>query len=676
MGATCGKPAAGGKPAEDAVDAAVLKDLSEKTAAAQALTEKIAARAVKSTEKAQQKSSGEKSARSMRLAPGAPPNVGAYTSSYLAGKIEDAIGSDTGYSLKFESQEHKGAVLFVEIEGLSRLLDRVSSSAGAVDLDVISAELDEFVGGIMSCVQDFEGDVLYSVGDSLVGVWMDRHNKAALQLLAMRAIKCAFEIREKFTCIASIDIVVRMALSAGDLKAITVGEGPDWDFVLMGTLFNDLRAIVRTRKPAEVVVTDQARPYPRHTSYLPPPPPPPRFDTPRTSFRPRPPPPIPSCRPYLPPAIPLSSRHFAAPPPPSPSPPPLPLPRFTNTHILLPPSLHAQLSFHPPILTLSPPPPPPPRPLPPHSPPIPVPYTPLLPYPTPQGWRYVSTFAEGVQLENGWLLHHVEDTRGLVSRVNSAARAPPPEQLGPLLVPFIPKIYIKQSTGKLISPKACTLRIGSQPVQHIHRQVLAAAQKHDGCLVKAYPVDDGAVFLAGFGVPGTATPQMAERCLRFAFEPPHAEYIFLGAPIHFGEQLLAAAQGLGIVCLQSAAQSSPALTAGAAGAPGMQAVAGNSVVCDIGTRRAVGGAFDFAHIPAVRVDGYGVYPAPPAPPRPASCAVAVGMKDLLNDLLAAVDDCAGFAMGAAVLLTGGPSSGKTTLRETFASIEIEAAQES
>lgn len=156
-----------------------------------------------------------------------------------------------------DAMVHRGAVLFADISGFTRLAERLAADPGA-GAEHLSRILNARLGELLQLVDQHHGDVLKFAGDAFLAFWSDDGGELANPVL--RASRCGLEMQQRVTGRASVRPVdLRVGVAAGEVVVMHLNSlGAHREIMITGRSLIQLTSIQEMIGSGEVVLTHAA----------------------------------------------------------------------------------------------------------------------------------------------------------------------------------------------------------------------------------------------------------------------------------------------------------------------------------------------------------------------------------------------------------------------------------
>ena len=156
------------------------------------------------------------------------------------------------------SDELRGAVMFADISGFSRMTEILSVRPDGAER--INAALNGYLGKLIETVTDHGGDVIKFAGDALICVWDGTGTGEASA--ARAAAACGLRAQKElagFTVEGDITLSMRVCICSGAISMLHVGGVLErWEVVPTGAAVADLKSLRALTAPGQVVVSSVA----------------------------------------------------------------------------------------------------------------------------------------------------------------------------------------------------------------------------------------------------------------------------------------------------------------------------------------------------------------------------------------------------------------------------------
>ncbi|KAF5903801.1 adenylate cyclase type 10-like isoform X1, partial [Clarias magur] len=173
-------------------------------------------------------------------------------------QVPDAVLNSDFRSEKVPSAEpYNGVLLLLDIAGFTALTEKYTViHKQGLGVDELTNGLNLYISKLVECILEEGGDILNYAGDSILAQWLVKGMQTSDVLFL--AIKCALKIQKEFGIQEmkyDCELRVKIAISAGKLAKIIVGEKSRRFYVITGPALNEVRLAEPLANPGDVVLS-------------------------------------------------------------------------------------------------------------------------------------------------------------------------------------------------------------------------------------------------------------------------------------------------------------------------------------------------------------------------------------------------------------------------------------
>ncbi|KAF7697932.1 hypothetical protein HF521_004442 [Silurus meridionalis] len=174
------------------------------------------------------------------------------------------------------TEPYSGVLLFLDISGFTALTEKYTAmheeGHGA---DELTNKLNQFISRLVICILENGGDILNFAGDAILAQWLVEGIQMS-DVISL-AVKCALKIQKECDLQEEkhdSELHVKIAISAGKLSKIIVGNKSRRFFVITGPAVDEVRMNESLANPGDIILStetlklcDQKNMVIRHTAY-------------------------------------------------------------------------------------------------------------------------------------------------------------------------------------------------------------------------------------------------------------------------------------------------------------------------------------------------------------------------------------------------------------------------
>ncbi len=157
--------------------------------------------------------------------------------------LRELVGTPTASEL---IHTYHAAVLFADISGFTALTERLSQ-AQVDGIETLSGILNRYFSSMIDVIVCHAGDIVNFTGDGLTALFIGPEPALSTAVRRAQAAAAAMlqtlrQLRALNTSIGSIDLQVKIGISAGAVRSLTLNSDTDeWEWMLVGPALEQLR---------------------------------------------------------------------------------------------------------------------------------------------------------------------------------------------------------------------------------------------------------------------------------------------------------------------------------------------------------------------------------------------------------------------------------------------------
>jgi len=159
---------------------------------------------------------------------------------------------------KPERESFPAAVMFVDISGFTSFTEQLLAQ-GESGTEELTQHLNTFFTHLIDVIKRHQGDIIQFGGDSILMIW--ESPLVTPQHLTVTACRCGLEIQNVFANYYTSNgtrLQLYVAISAGEMNSIHVGEPGNWQIVFVGEPVTQISRIMPFCNPREIVMSVEA----------------------------------------------------------------------------------------------------------------------------------------------------------------------------------------------------------------------------------------------------------------------------------------------------------------------------------------------------------------------------------------------------------------------------------
>ncbi|XP_048515546.1 adenylate cyclase type 10-like [Athalia rosae] len=152
-----------------------------------------------------------------------------------------------------------GIILLADVSGLSTIHEiyKYAGQGGSISLNTT---LNAYFGYMIQAVYSYGGDVIKITGNGLLALWKVRNDELVFNTLH-EVITCSLRIQQaigRFTTTVNVTLKLKLAISAGNLTFIVIGQGNCHQYLLVGEPMEEAKNAKNACFPGDLVLAGSA----------------------------------------------------------------------------------------------------------------------------------------------------------------------------------------------------------------------------------------------------------------------------------------------------------------------------------------------------------------------------------------------------------------------------------